>query len=148
MPQNIETFSPEAALAIAYGEFVRRFDEALLLPAFQALTLARQATLREHKRLEMDIEQFMQYPLGLDIEAIADFWANARADARQDVLRLHLGVRWWLGRDTVMSMPERELVVVRDSGLGQEHALTLLRQLMYTRAFHAAPLRVVPAPGC
>jgi len=127
-----ENWSIHEAVAVSHAVFVRRFGEDVLWMAFNALTSQRDATLAEHARLERDIDKYLQYTLHSEGGALAPWLTGARDDPETVNLLLHIGVRWWLARDDLLSRPARSRVpCVYAQGLKEHVSLQLLAQMLY-----------------
>lgn len=126
------SWSIHEAVAVSYQAFAERFGVDLLWCAFDALTRERDATLAKHGQLDYDIGKYLQWPLNLEGDALASWMKAARADPEQTILLLHIGVRWWLSREDLLSLPARSRVPCEYApGDESPFSLQLLSQMLY-----------------
>lgn len=126
------SWSLHEALAVAFTAFTERFGQDTLWRAFEALTLRREATLAQHAELVHELGRWLQYPLELGGSELETWMANARADADQEPLLVHAGVRWWQARDELLSRPAHARVTfVRKEWTLDHVSLQLLKQMLY-----------------
>lgn len=125
-------WSVHEAIAVSFDEFSRRYGADLLWKAFQSLTRNHDAILREHTKLEADIGKFTQFALYID-EAKLDGWVSeTRHDDYGIKMLHHMGIRWWLSRDDLMTRPPQTRVpCVYTEGMSGHVSLQLLRQMLY-----------------
>ena len=130
---SLGSWSIHEALAIAFTAFTERFGEDTLWRAFEALTLRREATLAQHAVLAHELGRWLQYPLELGASELEPWMANARADADQEPLLVHAGVRWWQARDDLLSRPTQARVphVFAEGKTAAHISLSLLKQMLY-----------------
>lgn len=127
-----EDWSIHEAIAVSFDTFARRFGADLLWAAFQALTGDRETTLAEHVEWEKDIDKFIQYPLSMSGANLLVWMTNARADDYSTRMLCHMGIRWWLARDDLLSRPPKSRVpCVYTEGLSNHVNLQLLNQMLY-----------------
>lgn len=125
---------PEA-LAAAYQAFSTRFGQDALAQAFEALTMAPQATKLENRRIGRTLDQYISHAINVHGREQVTWLSSALADADQAPLLLHAGVRWWLARDDLLRKPPGTLVPKQYmEGLKDHVSLQLLGQMLYRGA--------------
>ncbi len=130
-----EDWSVHEAIAVSFRAFSRRYGEDLLWSAFGMLTRNRRETLKEHVRLEKDINDFIQYPISSEGKALREFMTTAKADEYGLQMLRHMGIRWWLARDDLLSFPPQARVPrVYCEGFTDHVSLQLLDQMLWRGA--------------
>lgn len=129
---NAGSWSIHEAVAVSYQAFVEHFGADLLWRAFDALTSKRDATLAKQGQLDYGLGKYLQYPLSKDGDELTSWMKAARADSEQADLLLHIGVRWWLSRDDLLSRPAHSRVPCEYApGSTYPARIQLLTQMLY-----------------
>ena len=133
IPQGTQhSWSLHEALAVGFSAFTERFGQDVLLHAFEALTLHREATLAQNTEMADELERYLQHPLNLRGSELDLWMAKARKAEDQTLLLVHAGVRWWLARDDLLSRPAHARVPhVYAEGMSDHVSLQLLKQMLY-----------------
>ncbi|WP_141685490.1 hypothetical protein [Klebsiella pneumoniae] len=130
-----EDWSVHEAIAVSFRAFSRRYGEDLLWSAFGMLTRDRRKAIREHALLEKDINDFIQYPIDSEGKSLREFMATAKADEHGLLMLRHMGIRWWLARDDLLSLPPQTRVPrVYCEGFTKHVSLQLLDQMLWRGA--------------
>ncbi|BBK14289.1 MULTISPECIES: hypothetical protein [Klebsiella] len=130
-----EDWSVHEAISVSFRAFSRRYGEDLLWSAFGMLTRDRRKALREHACLEQDINSFIKYPISSEGRALREFMAKAKDDEYGLLMLRHMGIRWWLARDDLLSLPPQTRVPrVYSEGFTNHVSLQLLDQMLWRGA--------------
>jgi len=123
------------ALAASYQAFCTRFGQDALAVAFELLTMRRQITMLENKRLGRTLDQYISHAVNVQGREQVTWLSHALADPDQAGLLMHAGVRWWLARDDLLRKPAGTLVPKQYmEGLKEHVSLQLLAQMLYRGA--------------
>lgn len=129
------SWSITQALAVAYTTFTQRFGADLLHAAFAALTAEPDVTQAEHHALAAELGLYLSHALNGRGASQVVWMGNARADPSQARLLLHMGVRWWRARDSLLACPAGTRVpCVYADGLADHLSLQLLGQMLHRGA--------------
>lgn len=134
-PTPATSWSITQALTVAYTAFIQRFGADLLHASFDALTKEPEHILAEHQVLAAELGPYLSHALNGRGAGHVVWLGNARADAAQARLLLHMGVRWWHARDSLLACPAGTRVpCVYAEGLSEHVSLQLLSQMLHRGA--------------
>lgn len=133
--QERETWFVHDAIGVSFDAFVKRFGSDLLWQAFERMTRDRLATLVLHGRYAHDLDQYLGQPLEKEGADLVVWMANARLDPVQADLLILIGVRWWMARDDMLTLPPMtKIPKIYNENSSKHVSLQLLTQMLYRGA--------------